>query len=336
MSEILYRNFDGSIKELFPQGKKLYVVDENVYAIYSDMFSSLSFNEMIYIVSSGEDSKSAANLSEIYDVLLDHSFTRSDYIVAVGGGVAGDLAGYAAATYMRGIRFVNVPTTMISMIDSAIGGKTGINYRGFKNMIGSFYEPLAVIVDINFLSTLEDKHFKSGMAELVKIAAISDSDLYARLQREYLSPCHPELLAFIKRAQSLKLAVCSSDFRDQSERAKLNFGHSFGHAIETYFEFQGITHGQAVAKGMLIISKIAENVGLAKEGVYEDLRKTLLFQGLDVEVDVDVRDLLPYVLRDKKSSGDKMKFVIVDAIGSSIIEHVELDKLGDFVESYYA
>ncbi len=335
MSDILYRNFNKSIDDIIPKGKKLYIVDENVHAIYSDLFSSLSFNEFIYVLESGEDSKNVTNLFKIYDVLLANSFNRADCIIAVGGGVVGDIAGFVSSTYMRGIHFINVPTTLLSMIDSAIGGKTGINYNGYKNMIGSFYEADAVIVDINFLNTLEEKHFQSGMAELIKIAAISDRELFYKLKREKLCPSHFGLLDYIKRAQQLKLEVCRVDLRDQSERAKLNFGHSFGHAIETYLEFKGITHGQAVAKGMLIIAKIAEYMGLSERGVYEAIKETLKFQGLDVMIDVDVRDLIPYIVKDKKSSGSQMRFVIVDAIGSYRIKAVEINDLSDFVELYY-
>ncbi len=329
----LQQDFHRLSCKIVGKNKVLYVVDENVYKHYRDIFYIDNENTFLAIVKSGEMSKSFDTLYHIYDALIENNFTRSDYIFAVGGGVVGDVAGLAGATYMRGMRLVFVPTTTISMIDSSIGGKTAINYCGYKNIIGSFYQADYVITDVNFLKTLDEENFRSGIAELVKIAAIKDRDLFDSLLFERLENDSENLEAFIRRGQLLKRNVVQSDFMDKGDRECLNFGHTFAHAIESSLGLRGVSHGKAVAKGMLIVSKLAAQKGIIDIDVYQSIRSALCKQGIDTDFYIDKSSLVPYFYKDKKVKEGYVRVILVDYIGSWFVHKVSVSDIKEFVGS---
>ncbi len=331
----LILNFSSYMANLYGDEKVLYIVDENVYNLYKSIFDVESSNVFLYVVNSGEESKNLDVVLSIYDFLVENNFNRYSYIVAVGGGVVGDLSGYVASTYMRGINLIHIPTTLLSMVDSSIGGKTAVNHSKYKNIIGSFYNAKYVIVDINFLKTLDDENFKQGISEIIKIAVLKDKKLFDFLSKNKLSIDSKELSDVIKRAQDLKISVVSKDALDRGERLSLNFGHTFGHAIESSSDLS-VTHGIAVAKGMLIMSDLAYGNGLIDKDIYLEIKKAIDKQEIDTNFEVDMLKLISYIKKDKKVKNGVINFVIASDIGSYFIYEEKFENLENFVYMPYS
>ncbi len=275
------------------------------------------------VLPDGERYKDWTTLNRIYDALLEHRCDRKTALIALGGGVVGDLAGFAAATYMRGIPFIQVPTTLLAQVDSSIGGKTGINHPLGKNMIGAFYQPRLVLADTKVLETLPPRELSAGLAEVIKHGLIRDGAFFAWLEQnmEKLLACDQDALAHaVRRCCEIKAAVVAEDERETGVRALLNFGHTFGHAIESGLGYGKWLHGEAVAAGMVMAADLSRRMGLVTPADVERIVALLKRAGLPVAPpDVSAERLLELMGVDKKAEGGKLRFILLDGIGAASI-----------------
>ena len=320
------------------KGKRIYVVtDSNVYKFYKGFLEDLS--DEIYVFESGEESKNYVTLLKIYDFLIEKGADRYSYIVGVGGGVVGDIAGYAASSYMRGIGLYHVPTSLLAMVDSSIGGKTGINYHSLKNIVGSFYQPNDVFVDVDFLKTLPDREYISAFAEVVKYGIIMDVELFEFLEKNIDALRKRDLKALkivVEKSVKNKVEVVEGDEKERGQRAILNFGHTFAHALESITNYERYLHGEAVSIGMVKAMKISKKMGLIREDDVKRVEALLKILGLpvDVNVEIDTSKFLEIMLRDKKNKDSSLRFVLTKGIGNSIIaggvkENLILEVIGE-------
>lgn len=288
--------------------KVLILTDDGVPSEYSLSVARQCREPYIHVIPHGEASKNLDELREILELMASHRFGRGDCVVAVGGGVVGDLAGFAASCYMRGIDFYNVPTTLLSQVDSSIGGKVAVDLGTYKNTVGAFYPPEAVIIDAELLLTLDAENIRCGLAEALKMATTSDAELFSLFETgEFLDD--PELM--IVRSLLIKRGIVERDEHESGERRILNFGHTVGHAIESA---TGLSHGLCVALGMLCAC--SDEVRERLIPIYREI-------GLPTKVDVSPEELYKYILLDKKAEGDEINFIFVDRIG-----HAEQKRLG--------
>ncbi len=309
------------------------VTDDNVDPLYSaKLLSTLSdsgFRAEKYVFPHGEASKCHATLLGLYDFLADKSFTRSDALIALGGGVVGDLTGFAAATYMRGIGFVQIPTTVLAQTDSSVGGKTAVDIAGGKNLVGAFYQPQLVLCDIDTLSTLTPEFFADGMAEVVKYGMIKSRELFDILVEKDV---RDNLEDIITRCVSIKAQVVENDEREKGERMLLNFGHTLGHAIEKYYNYTGMSHGYAVAIGMSTFTHIAERRGMCAPGTADKLDSLLTKCHLPLSDGAPMDTLFHNSLGDKKRLSSGMNIIICPEIGRSEICSMSIDEYEDFLK----
>ncbi len=310
------------LDEFLQHRRSVCVTDSNVYAIYEKKLKSITGD--IYVFPAGEESKNYKTLHGIYDFLIEHKADRSTYLVAVGGGVVGDTAGYAASTYMRGVPLVHVPTTLLAMVDSSIGGKTGINYGGYKNIIGSFYQPELVVCDIDFLKSLPEREFVSALAEVVKYGIIQDPDLFEYLEEhteEILKRQTKPLVEIVKRSVKDKVVIVEEDERESGKRAILNFGHTLAHAIESLTHYERYLHGEAVSIGEAFGAYLSYRLSLIDEDSYRRIVRLLKSFGLPVTLDktFDAARLYEIMEHDKKTRDGILRFVLTKGIGRSII-----------------
>ncbi len=291
-----------------------------------DSLKAAGFLVMAIEVPDGEQYKNLDWANAIYTALLMNSFDRKSPLVALGGGVIGDLTGFAAATYMRGIPFAQVPTTLLAMVDSSVGGKTGVNHPMGKNMIGAFYQPKKVLMDLAVLKTLPREEFLSGMAEVIKYGVIRDADFFEYLEknREKILQLDPDALAhIIQRSCEIKADVVSRDEREGGLRAILNFGHTVGHAIETAENYT-MRHGEAIAIGMVYASRLSHAAGLCDAALPQRVEQLVRAYGLPTGLGVlkrkpSVIELMDTMQVDKKAEGGKVKFVLPKKIGEVVI-----------------
>jgi len=292
----------------------LVVTDDGVPADYAACIAAQSREAHVVTVPQGEGSKSFATLEHLCKILLQKGFTRSDCVVAVGGGVVGDLAGFAAASYMRGIDFYNVPTTVLSQVDSSIGGKVAINLENVKNIVGAFYQPRAVLIDPEVLATLPRRQIANGLAEAVKMSLTSDAelfDLFVKGQGER------EIDTVIERSLRIKKAVVEQDEKETGLRRILNFGHTLGHGIEGAQELHGLYHGECVALGML---------PMCSDSVRAQLIPVLQGLGLPTVIAGDLEQMLATASHDKKCEGDAISVVYVEAAGSFVMRKMPIEE----------
>ena len=304
--------------------KVLVVTDSGVPEDYARTILGQCREGSLLTIPQGEGAKTPETLLSILDELLRLGFTRSDAVVAVGGGVVGDIAGFAAAVYQRGIEYYNVPTTLLSQVDSSVGGKTAVNFRGVKNIVGAFHNPSAVLIDPDTLLTLDSRLFAEGVAEVVKMAATSDAGLFSLLeQTPDLGPVLPEVIASALR---IKIDVVAKDPQEKDLRAVLNFGHTIGHAIEAASAMtpSPFYHGEAVAAGMMYTSE-----GEARSRI----ARLLEIFGLPTSDPFGTDELLSYALKDKKRSGAAVKLVLVDKPGEFRFEWAGEDSLRQLIQS---
>ena len=281
----------------------LVVTDEGVPPEYAGCVAGQSKEPIVVTVPRGEGSKSFEQLERLLSAMLEASFTRGDCVVAVGGGVVGDLSGFAASCYMRGIDFYNIPTTLLAQVDSSVGGKTAVNFGGVKNIVGAFYQPKKVIIDPETLKTLERRQLMAGLAEAIKMAATSSAELFEIIEKsEDLDADLPEI---IRRSLCIKRDVVEQDPKENGLRRILNFGHTVGHAVEGFNKGK-LLHGECVALGMPPMCS-----GEALERVTKVLKK----YGLPTEIEQSADELMPYLKHDKKMTADLVKVVLVDKIG---------------------
>lgn len=297
----------------FPN-KTLILTDDNIPEEYVNKLADKAKNACICTVKNGEESKSFETYQEVMNALMENEFTRKDLLISLGGGVIGDLGGFVASTYKRGIRFINVPTTTLSMVDSSIGGKNGINFLGYKNMVGSFYQPEMVIADLSTLESLPRRHFYSGLIEALKSGLIGDSELFEL----FFDDVNDYLEEIIVRSINVKKKVVEIDPYEKGLRKILNYGHTFGHALESYYSLKDLYHGEAVGIGMYLVLK-----GRLKEKV-EDI---LGMFSVDYNMDFDKEEILKLVTQDKKVSGDTITLVLVEEVGKAKLKEVTFDEL---------
>jgi len=304
--------------------KGMIITDDQVAPIYGqsceNSFASVGFEMTSCVVPAGEPSKCHAQLLRLYDAALDAGLERSSFIVALGGGVIGDLAGYAAASYLRGIDLVQIPTTLLAMVDSAVGGKTGVNLPKGKNLIGAFHQPSLVCIDTDTLTTLPPREFRAGLAEVVKYGVIADPRLWDTLESHAtlatLQQDADAITHLVRRSCEIKADVVGKDEREEGLRAILNFGHTIGHAIEQVTGYTTYLHGEAVALGMLFAARLSERVcGFPSQ---DTERLACLLQRLELPVQFPSKpweDVRAAMGRDKKKADGEVRFVLAEQLG---------------------
>lgn len=295
-----------SAEKLFRLDRRIFIVtDSGVPDSYAKALSALAKEAKIYTVPQGEGSKSLETLEKLLLSMMEFNMKRSDAVVAVGGGVVGDLAGFAASVYMRGIDFYNVPTTLLAMVDSSIGGKTAVNLGNTKNIVGAFYQPKAVLIDTDVLKTLSKRLYSAGLAESVKMALTSDESLFEIFENEEINEKNIE--AIIKKSLLIKKDVVEKDEKEAGLRKILNFGHTLGHGIEADSGMAKLYHGECVALGMLPV---------CSDKVRNRLMPVLKKLGLPTEYNGNLDNALSFVSHDKKSDTKGIDIVIVEDVGS--------------------
>ena len=303
------------------------ITDDRVNGLHGDTLerSLLGFDFVKFVFKNGERSKNIGTYGEILEFLAENNITRTDAVVAFGGGVVGDIAGFAASTFLRGIRFIQIPTTLLAMVDSSVGGKTAIDLDGGKNLCGTFWQPSLVLCDHSFLSTLPDEIFSDGMAEVIKYGVIRDRDLFELLIKEDAKKNMEEV---IQRCVSIKRDIVNEDERDLGSRALLNFGHTAAHSIEKISGFDG----RAVGMGMIIASRGAESMGICKKDTTEDIIKAVKLYGLDTDCPYSAKDIYSISLSDKKRSGEYITLVLPERTGECILKKIHINDAGAFFE----
>lgn len=314
------------------QGEKITIItDSNVGPLYAGVLRA-SLEEAGYLVHTcqipaGEESKDQKQLFMLYDEMLDFGMTRTDLVIALGGGVVGDLAGFAAATLLRGIPFVQIPTTILAQVDSSVGGKVAIDLPKGKNLVGAFYQPKMVLMDPSCLETLPVRNLADGMAEVIKYGAIWDAKFFAMLEqiqsREELFAKIPEI---VYTSCDIKRRVVEEDEHDTGGRMILNFGHTFGHAIEKQYAYQTYTHGEAVAIGMVMACAWGEKCHITAPGTRERMEKLLTQFGLPIRTELTAEALKDAVSVDKKGEGGKINLILLKEIGSVLVKKVDKDE----------
>ncbi|MEA4898754.1 MAG: 3-dehydroquinate synthase [Christensenellaceae bacterium] len=310
-----------------PARRALVLTDETVRPLYAgQLMASLAqagCEAALVAVEPGEGSKRLAVLGHVYDALAAHGMGRDDLLIALGGGVVGDLGGFAAATYLRGIRYAQVPTTLLALVDSAVGGKTAIDLAAGKNLVGAFHQPAAVVADPDVLTTLSDRVFADGMAEVIKYALAFDESLLSLLGGAR-AHAQDNMEQIVLRCLDLKRRVVEADERDRGERMLLNLGHTLGHAIEAAQHFRDYTHGEAVAAGMHLIARLGERAGLTEKGTADRVASILTAWRLPTACDKALLSAMrPMLLRDKKHIGGALNIVVLERCGRARIERVD-------------
>jgi 3-dehydroquinate synthase len=321
------------LQALFPAPRRIMVVtDDRVRALWGDRLigtlQAAGYTVFEFVFPHGEASKTAETLVGLWEALAKAGLTRTDLIAALGGGVVGDLAGFAAATYLRGIRFVQFPTTLLAMVDSSVGGKTGADLAVGKNLIGAFHQPSAVFCDTDTLQTLPKSIFADGCAEVIKYGYINDPALLELLKAPFAGDAEATE-AVIARCIADKRDLVEADERDVGARQLLNLGHTAGHAVETLSEFT-VSHGSAVAIGMLLMAKAAVSAGLCADDVPGHMETLLKTYDLPTACPFDARALASIALSDKKRKGDTVTLVCPARIGESRLYDLPVEKLADF------
>lgn len=321
-------------------GRALVVTDSNVGPLYGapvmDGLEAAGFDAELAMFEAGEKSKTMETLSTVLERAAGAGLTRGDVIVALGGGVVGDVAGLAAATYMRGVALVQVPTSLLAMVDSSVGGKTAVNLGAGKNLAGAFWQPSAVVADIGCLGTLEDAQLADGCAEVVKHAVIADAELFEELER---TPLTPELLKtdlarvawLIARNIDIKRAVVVQDEREAGIRKLLNFGHSIGHGLEAAEGYR-LGHGTCVGIGMVAIASASVTAELCPEDVPERIARLLKAHGLSLAFDAEPERVYEEALHDKKRSGDLIELVVPRGVGAAALAPTPVDEFRRILE----
>ncbi len=321
-------------------GRALVVTDSNVGPLYAppvmESLEKSGFTTRLATFEAGEQHKTGETFLDLLDAAARAELGRCDLVVALGGGVVGDLAGFVAASYMRGIAYIQVPTSLLAMVDSSVGGKTAIDLPAGKNLAGAFWQPRAVIADVGCLGTLDDAQFADGCGEVVKHAAIADADLFACLEE---TPLTPELLKrdlgrvayLIARNVDIKRAVVAADERESGMRKLLNFGHSIGHGVEAAEGYR-LGHGTCVAIGMVAIASASVTAGVCPEEVPDRIASLLVRHGLALETKADSRSVFEAALHDKKRSGDAIDLVVPRGIGSASIARTPIEEFKRILE----
>lgn len=319
---------EDSLNSLGCAGRKIAVItDSNVEKLYlaevMDIARKVSDTVISFTIPAGEANKNLTQIEKIYETLIKNRFDRHDFLLALGGGVVGDMCGYAAATYLRGVSFVQIPTTLLSQTDSSVGGKTGVDFNGYKNMIGAFYMPRLVYMNISTLNSLDDRQFASGFAEVMKHGLIKDQSFYTWLienMYEIQERDVDTLLYMVQKSCDIKRRVVEKDPTEQGDRALLNYGHTLGHAIEKAKDFS-LTHGECVALGSIAAAFISWKKQLISMEEFYEIRDMFVPFDLPISIDdLDKEQVLDNVYSDKKADGNSIRFILLKSIGKAFID----------------
>jgi 3-dehydroquinate synthase len=312
------------------QGKKVIILtDTNVGKLYRNQFPK---DIPVIEIGLGEKNKTFQTLELIFDKLIEYEADRTSFLVAIGGGIVCDVAGFAASTFMRGIPFGFVSTTLLSQVDASVGGKNGVNFRGFKNMVGVFNQPDFVICDTQMLNSLDSQQFNAGFSEIIKAGAIKSKVLFEyceRMSTEALSHNNKVLEKMVYESVEIKALVVEADEREKGERRLLNFGHTFAHAIE---KLTGILHGEAVSIGMVLATKVSEKLGMISHEETVRITKVLEQYALPVVPNIDVAKLFNAMKQDKKREGGEIHLVLLEGIGKAVTKKMAYSQLENIID----
>lgn len=324
-------------RELSENAKVAIVTDSNVAPLYASRIAasitSAGLCAHTITLPAGEEHKTLATVSDIYAFLAGNGFTRSDILVALGGGVVGDISGFTAATYLRGIRSVQIPTTLLAQVDSSVGGKCGVDLPQGKNLVGAFNQPDRVLIDTQVLKTLPENIFRDGMAEVIKYGCIFDENLFSRIQQLTPGEITDEI---VERCVELKRDVVQRDEHDKGDRMLLNFGHTVGHAIEKSGNFTRFSHGAAVAMGMIAAAKIGEACGFSLPETCERIMSALSRFDLCADLPYPPDELISSMAMDKKNIGGKLNFILLSKIGNGCIVPMTLNEAASLLSKAYS
>ncbi|AKA68786.1 3-dehydroquinate synthase [Clostridium scatologenes] len=333
----IFEKIAAYLKENHENKKILIVTDKNLEKLYvkalNKTIQDKNFKTKIISIEPGEKSKSIDTLKKLYEDFTNFNLTRGDLILTFGGGVVGDLGGFAAATYLRGIPYIQIPTSLLAQVDSSVGGKVAVDLPWGKNLVGSFYQPKAVFIDPELLKTLDKRFLHDGLAEVIKYGCIRDESIFRTLMN-YKDD--EELLENIEKiiytCCNIKKKVVESDEKDLGERMILNFGHTLGHAVEEYFNYSKYTHGEAVAIGMAEITRRSEELNITKIGTHNFIKKILMKYGLPYKrIEMDKEKILHTIKLDKKSSGENINLILLNKIGEGFIKKVSIKEIENYI-----
>jgi 3-dehydroquinate synthase len=315
------------INMYLPQTKVIVITDEHIHELYPSYF----IGSEVIVIGYGESIKNLDTVAAIYNQLTHKEADRSTFILGVGGGVVCDITGFVASTYMRGMRFGFVPTTLLAQVDASVGGKNGVNFGGFKNRIGTFNQPDFVLCDTSFFKTLPEREIHSGLAEVVKSALIADAAMFGYIEthiNEILMQQPAVMEYLISSSLTIKADIVSSDEKEHGERRKLNFGHTIGHAIEQQTK---LTHGESVSIGMAVATKLSEQSGLLSPASVEHITNILQRMQLPVIPPLSKDKIIHALSGDKKKEGDVLHFVLLDDIGHAVVKEIALAQLRELL-----
>ncbi|HQO10507.1 MAG TPA: 3-dehydroquinate synthase [Clostridiales bacterium] len=329
-NRIIFADAHGTLKQELKGKSFVFITDENVFEVYKN---KLYKNCVTLILKSGERTKSIRTIECIYEHLLDIEADRKTVIVGVGGGVVCDIAGYVSATFKRGTGLVLVPTTLLAQADAAIGGKNGVNFKRFKNIIGTFRQPDKIIIDTALLKTLDRRNFNNGAAEVIKTASVGDKKLFKLLSKKPLSELtKAEMNEAVKTSAKIKEGIVLQDPTDKGIRKILNFGHTLGHAIELIGK--KMMHGEAVSIGMVAACRISEKLSGLDKKVTEKFKKVLEMNSLPFEIPakISTEQIIGSIIQDKKKESDNIDFIMLEEIGHPVIKRIEIKKLRKLID----
>ncbi len=310
-----------------PPGRIIFITDENIARLYKDQFPPGD----IITIGTGEGIKTLATIEEIFSQLVSLEADRTAFIVGIGGGIVGDITGFAASTYMRGLGFGFVATSLLAQVDATVGGKNGVNFKGYKNMVGVFNQPHFVMIDIDLLKTLPADEVACGLAEIVKHACIADADYFAYIesQCDAIMQLEPAVMhKLVYDSVVIKSNVVNQDEREAGERRKLNFGHTMGHALEKTL---GISHGTAVSVGMVMAAKLSRQHDLLSDQDFQRIMALLTRLNLPTQIDFKPEAVIEALGKDKKRENDLIKFVLLDGIGAAVVKDIAIEELARWI-----
>jgi 3-dehydroquinate synthase len=310
-----------------PDTKVVIITDKNVSHYYKKDFPPFRVIE----IGLGEKIKTIDTLNYIFQKFIEYEVDRSSFIVGIGGGIVCDITGLAASIFMRGLKFGFVSTTLLSQVDASVGGKNGVNFQGYKNMIGTFNQPEFVICDNELLKTLEEKEFIAGFAEIVKAGAIKDENIISYLENNYEKALNkdPDVInKLVYDSILIKSKVVESDEREKGERRKLNFGHTFAHSLE---KLTGMLHGEAVSAGMVLASRLSVKLNLIQEKDYLRIKKLLENLKLPTTITTEMADIFKIIKQDKKREGETLHIILLQNIGNAIVKQISLKQLEEII-----
>jgi 3-dehydroquinate synthase len=306
----------------------LSIIDEKVYNLHQDFIDEFVGDKIL--IAGDEQSKNLTTVGKLYNEVARYNINRNDYIVAIGGGVVGDMVGFVAATFKRGVKLIHIPTTLLAMVDSSVGGKTGFNLAAGKNLVGAFYQPVEIIRDAQFLKTLDQRQIMTGLSEAIKYYFIDSNNMdelvkgYRNEDQDKIFSISIDLRKIVELSVEIKEHFIEGDVQDFGKRQFLNFGHTFGHALEQVTNYEKYTHGEAIIKGMCLALDKGVELGVTPIAVRDSGINLLQNLGFDTEIDFDVNTLTEAMRQDKKNDSDEITLVLLEGIGKPVIRKVKL------------